>query len=430
MLRHWTSLCAVLTLSLAVVEGCGSSNASSQAPSGVNGTGANGNGASPGGGNTGFGGGGSGNGATGVGATGIGGAGNGGFIGGFGNMGGTTMSMDAGGCEHVDSAGEQVQLDIYVMFDQSLSMNCVVSNTGTTTRWQAAQAALNGVVSDPGASGIGFGIGYFGQNPGDMGMPNLFSSCTVADYQTPDVEIGLLPGNSQALQSSFAAHQPATNTPTKAALNGAINHAIDYRNQHPGHTVIVVLVTDGQPNACGTVADVAAVAAAGLAQAQIKTFVVGIISSGGKDGGTAPTCNVDPAPPNEADLDTVAAAGGTNKAFMIDVSGNASQQFLDAMNNIRGSVKVPCEYQIPLPPTGSHFDPTKVNVAYKDPNGNPTTVYKVTKGTCDPSKGGWYYDDEAMPKSIILCTASCNTISTNVVTVNIQLGCQSLGPPA
>jgi hypothetical protein len=54
-----------------------------------------------------------------------------------------------------------VPLDLFVMLDQSTSMDRVVS-TGTT-KWQAVTKALGGFFSDAKSSGIGAGIQYFGQ---------------------------------------------------------------------------------------------------------------------------------------------------------------------------------------------------------------------------------------------------------------------------
>src|SRR4029077_15750876 len=107
-------------------------------------------------------------------------------------------------------------------------------------------------------------------------------------------------------------HKPVSNTPTAAALSGAINHALPWKDSHLNDEVVVVLVTDGQPNACGAVSDVANVARVGWGTgAGVRTFVVGITSVG-------TSCGLDPNPPNVPDLNTVAAAGGTDKAVVID----------------------------------------------------------------------------------------------------------------
>ncbi len=44
-------------------------------------------------------------------------------------------------------------------------------------------------------------------------------------------------------------------------------------------------------------------------------------------------------------------AGGTGSAFIVDTSMNVSQQFLAALNKIRGAA-LGCQYKIPVPQGG------------------------------------------------------------------------------
>jgi hypothetical protein len=315
-------------------------------------------------------------------------------------------------CAGIVNKGEQITVDIYIMFDQSLSMTCPVPAGGD--RWDAVKAPLQQFVQDPGAAGINVGIGYFG--------PNILSSCNAADYQTPDVEIGTLPMNAMPIVNSLNAHMPVSNTPTAAALTGAINHAIDWKNKHPGHSVVVVLVTDGEPNACGAVADCANAAQMGY-MSTIPTYVIGITSSG-------TTCGLDPNPPNQMDLDSVAMAGGTTSALIVDVAQNAAQQFLATMNQIRAKSTVPCQYALPKPMPGTQLDPNKVNVEFVPP-GAPmgVTVPGVTMATCDPANGGWYYDNPAAPTKINLCPSTCaQAMMMTGSEVNISVGCATIHP--
>jgi hypothetical protein len=336
---------------------------------------------------------------------------------------GPIMEMDPNkaDCAAIANKGEQITVDIYVMFDQSLSMTCMIPAGGD--RWTAVKNALQQFVMDPGAAGINVGIQYFGLGPN--GTPGgLNSSCTAADYEKADVEIGPLPMNTMAIVNSLNAHMPATNTPTTPALQGAINHAIAWKNAHPGHTVVVVLVTDGQPNGCGMVADVAAAATQG-AMATIPTYVIGVTSPG-------TTCLLDQNPPNQQDLDTVAMAGGTNAALIVDVTQNTAQQFVMTMNQIRAKSQVPCQYALPPAPGGQMLDPMKVNVEYT-PGGAtmPVTILGVTTAAmCDPTNGGWYYDNPAAPTKINLCPSTCSavTMDTGGGQINIAVGCATKRP--
>ena len=74
-------------------------------------------------------------------------------------------------------------------------------------------------------------------------------------------------------------------------------------------------------------AQVAAAALAGTPS--LLTFVIGVGSS-------------------LTSLNGIAAAGGTGQAFIVDAAGaDPGGQFLAAMNAIRGSAAVGCQYTIP-----------------------------------------------------------------------------------
>jgi hypothetical protein len=350
-------------------------------------------------------------------------------------------------CVAVANQGKQVTVDIFIMFDQSKSMSCAIpapstgaagsAGTGGASgaagsagapagaggaaptggdRWGAVKGALESFVNAPAAAGINVGIQYFGLG-GNMSPFGITSSCTPADYQGADVEIAPLPDNAPKIVASLNAHSPTTNTPTAPALTGAINHAIAWKNAHAGHAVIVVLVTDGQPNGCGTIADVVNVARMGF-MSTIPTYVIGVTSAGFK-------CDIDANPPNQQDLDTVANAGGSNTALLVDVSKDVAQQFLDTMDKIRARSSIPCQYSVPAPPPGEKLDPTRVNVEYTPPGSTmPVTLTSVTQATCDPMNGGWYYDDPITPKTVTLCKASCDLVTAQVSgSINIALGC-------
>jgi hypothetical protein len=350
-------------------------------------------------------------------------------------------------CRAITQKGTQVTVDIFIMFDQSKSMSCAIATppttgtagaagaagapatggatgaggaTGTTTdRWTAVKNALISFLNAPAAAGINVGIQYFGLG-GQTSPFGTLSSCLATDYQMADVEIAALPGNAQPIIASLNAHTPTTNTPTAPALTGAINHAIEWKNKHADHAVVVVLVTDGQPNGCGTIGDVTNIAKMGVT-ATIPTYVIGVTSPG-------TTCDIDANPPNQQDLDTVAMAGGTTAAMLVDLSKDVVQQFLMTMDMIRARSVPPCQYTIPPPPVGEHLDPTKINVLYTPPMATmPFTLTSVAGSTaCDAAQGGWYYDDPVTPKTVSLCPASCAIVKNDVSgSIDIALGCKT-----
>ena len=115
-------------------------------------------------------------------------------------------------------------------------------------------------------------------------------------------------------------------------------------------------------------------------------------------------------------------------AFHVDTNANAGQQFLDAMNKIRGSV-LSCTYLIPAPPMGQTLDYGKVNVQYTPgAGGKPITIPKVANlAACPPGGLGWYYDSDQKPTQIILCPDTCKQITADAkAEVNVVLGCGTI----
>ena len=340
---------------------------------------------------------------------------------------------DANACAAESTKAEQLPLDMYIMLDQSGSMSDTVS--GGATKWSAVTSAFKGFVNQPGAAGIGVGIQYFpiaeggstcsptcaveadcnGLGPCIFGIcfncaASSTDSCVAADYAKPDVEIAPLPGAAGAFIASMGKHGPTGGTPTSAALQGAIDHAKAWGTQNPNHVVIDVLATDGQPSGCDEdLSHINAIAAAGASgMPKILTFVIGV--------GTALT-----------ELNGIAAAGGTGQAFIVDTNQNVNQQFLDALNKIRGAA-LSCSYLIPKPAMGTpNFD--SVNVQYSPGDGGAAAVFPKVKdkASCPAAGNAWFYDDNAAPKQILLCDATCTKVSADTKgQIDILLGCATV----
>jgi hypothetical protein len=246
-------------------------------------------------------------------------------------------------------------------------------------------------------------------------------SCAVADYAAPAVAIAPLPGVASAVMASLAAHQPNGNTPTSAALEGAITEAKAFATANQGHTVVAVLATDGIPDECmpSDIPGISQLATAGLSgNPSVKTFTIGVFAPNGITQGTSA-------------LDEIAQAGGTDKAFIIDSTAkNVEQQFAAALTAIRGA-SLPCQYQLPIPEAGVP-DFAKVNVQFTSSAGSATTVpYVETAANCSASAGGWYYDTDpatgGTPKAILVCSSTCSTLKGDVKgSIAVVLGCQTI----
>jgi hypothetical protein len=352
------------------------------------------------------------------------------------SAGGSTGS--GGDCAGTLSKAQPLPLDIFVMLDQSGSMSQGAGNG--LSRWEAVKAAISAFVTDPASAGIGMGIQFFGLPqplvPGcsaiactvdtdctggcTLCMPQGIcqgpfnpdiDSCDAIDYAWADVPIQPLPGVANTIIASIASHSPGTNTPTSPALQGAIDYARTWQQAHPDHITVVAFATDGDPAVCDTDLDhINAIAAAGYSGVpSIKTFVIGV-------------------GPSLQALDGIAAAGGTTAAFHVDLNTMATEQLVAAMNTIRGAA-LQCTYVIPPPPPGMTANFDLVNVEYTPGDGSMTRIFPkvLDKAHCPLSGDGWYYDNNAAPTQIILCDATCQTVSTDIMAeIYISLGCETI----
>jgi hypothetical protein len=336
------------------------------------------------------------------------------------------------GCATDSTKAQKLPLDMYILLDQSDSMSESVQGG---TKWDAVTGALKTFLGQP-LTDVYAGLQYFPVTSGSgtctkascwsdsdcgagCGPCSWFSckgysppgedSCTASDYAKPDVEIAALPGVASAISDSIKLHSPNSSTPTSAALQGGIDHALDWAKSHPQHVVIVVMATDGEPMECDTdLNNIDAIATAGVSGSpKVLTFVIGVGSS------------LD-------NLNGIASSGGTGQAFMVDTGGDVNKQFLDALNKIRGAA-LGCNYSIPKPQSGTP-DYTKVNVQYTPGGGAPAYLPQVAdKAQCPAGKDAWYYDDPKTPQQIILCDSTCTKVEADSTgEVDVVLGCETI----
>ncbi len=334
--------------------------------------------------------------------------------------GGSSASGGSGGgedaCASDTYGGKQLPLDMYIMMDRSGSMD--------GANWTAVKSAITTFVQSPDSDGIGVGIQFFPAE--DPGVSCLFppcpagcvpfgnlcipqDSCDPNDYLPPAVNIAPLPGVGSSIIAAMNNTGPGGNTPTMPALQSAAQVMTTYAAQNPTHKVIIVLASDGEPSSCETdinqIANVAAVAAG--FNPPVITYAIGI--------------------GNVAAMDTIAAAGGSGKAIVVDTA-QGGQDFLDAMNEIRGQA-LGCEYLMPTPAEGD-ADPDKLNVRYTPEGGSEEVFPRVSDASQCQGQPGWYYDNPTDPSKIILCPASCDRVKNLGGSVNIELGCeQIIAPP-
>jgi hypothetical protein len=318
-----------------------------------------------------------------------------------------TLPPDSSGCVGEAYAGETIPLDIYVMFDQSGSMSNI--EQGGITRMDAVRDAMAAFLQDRASAGLSVGIGYFGQEP--IGQ----TTCNPADYAQADVPIGGLPDNAGAIEDSLARRSPTGETPSGSAIRGACTYVQQWKTDHPGRDVVLLLVTDGLPEApvtcsmgntscCPTLDDaVMATADCRTGTTGVKTFVLGV-------------------GPYLDNLAQIAVAGGTDKAYLVS-GGDVSKQVLAALNQIRSAAQVPCVLSIPMAPTGHTLDYSRVNLVSTSIDCETTTIpYLGTSWSCGAS-GGWYFDYPTNPEQIILCKETCDAVSLPGTMLEYSIGC-------
>src|SRR5262249_23558572 len=198
---------------------------------------------------------------------------------------------------------------------------------------------------------------------GCLCLPTGGGSCNVPDYSKADVPIQLLPGVAQAIITSLGNHKPGGGTPTSAALQGAVNYATTWAQAHTDHRTIIVFATDGDPSACDTnITNISNIAAGALTGTpSISTYVIGVGNS-------------------LTNLNAIAMGGGTGQAFLVDTGADVNQQFIDAMNGIRGQT-LGCQFVMPKPDAGV-VDPGQVNVSFSGSGGGQTLNRVNDAGSC------------------------------------------------
>jgi hypothetical protein len=345
-----------------------------------------------------------------------------------GGRGGSTSAGGGASCAPPDEdascggetfAGTSVPLDIYIVFDQSASMcSCLDPGAGqlclesgcNTTRLDAVRVAIDQFLSDPDSAGIGVGLGLFGQQ--EIGA----TSCDASTYGAPLVQVGTLPEQAAALTDALSLLQPVGETPTGPALRGACGYARDYRATTQQHQVVLLLLTDGRPEApstcrggagpcCPSLDDAVLAAEECRNEVGVRTFVLGV-------------------GPLLDNLEQIAVAGGTERAYIVE-GGDVGAGVRNALNRIRGDAAIPCELALPEPPPGDVLALDAVNLAHAGEDCTLTPFDAVRSAADCANEDGWHYDDPEAPQRILLCPRSCERVSGPGGNLFYSVGCET-----
>jgi hypothetical protein len=362
-------------------------------------------------------------------------------VGGTSGSGGasTGMAGEGGGCGKTDLAAEPPAVSVLVLVDKSSSMN--VTPTGfTEDKWTALGSAL-GQALDAAAASVAFGLDFypFGDDRDPMAPLDYCEMPTTSEILVP---IG--PGTTTVplIDEALSAYQPAGATPTAAALA----RALDYFTAGAGADIAgdryVLLATDGGPNCnselecdidactlnmdglnCGGQnccdasldadgplscldEDETVLAVAALADAGVRTFVVGIPGTSAYG----------------ATLDAMAVAGlAENPAappsyYRVESMGG-TEGLAEVLTRITRGVIRSCRLQL----TSTPSDPDYEGLLNVEIDGQDV-----------PQMGddGWVVDRTTDPPTIVLKGATCALIETQgAEQVSITYGCPTVTDP-
>jgi hypothetical protein len=217
--------------------------------------------------------------------------------------------------------------------------------------------------------------------------------------------------NRADIVASLEAQVPRGLTPTGPALGGALQHARTWAEQNAGRQVVTVLATDGLPTECTPqeIPEIAQLAEAANAGANpVRTFVIGVFSLAnlGDDG--------------RERLDTLARAGGSEQALVINTADDVGQGFLNALNEIRDRA-VSCDFQL----DAQNLNFELVNLSVSDGAGAVSQLANVGDASACGAEQGWYYvrNTTGTPTQITVCPTTCENFRAGGITAELEVGC-------
>lgn len=366
---------------------------------------------------------------------------------------------DGGGggpaCKTSENAAELRPVYLGVAFDVSGSMgqlDCPQWFHDPTVKWTPVIEATAAFLEDATATNLHASLALFPSEGTSA------EKCQVSKYETPGVAMTSLPsalfrqaldayGTAGGVGVAGAYDLPLPggqyvgvngrgyawrgNTPTAAALAGTANYLKTLRGTDTESVYAIVLVTDGVPSTCSGL-DINTTATSIHDVDGIPIYVIGVKNpttppasppwtDGWNCGGSGANTPLVPDANALANLDSIALAGGTTSATLIDTGDPTATKavLLDRMQQIRAK-SISCELNRPAPPAGETFDPEKVNVRYDSKNNASTPLVYSTDCT---GENGWRYKSAANDV-IELCPDACKKVQGDPwAKVAVEFGC-------
>jgi len=312
-------------------------------------------------------------------------------------------------CGMGSASAELTPVNMLVMFDRSASMD-------DNGKWPSATAALISFFEHPASAGLRVAFRFFpDREPGcnQDGCDPVRCSQVLVDIDALTAERAPTDAHEARLVNAIetAGDRGGGGTPIHAALDGALRWATAHTQAFPDESTVVIFVTDGEPNGCNEDFDaISSLAASALSGAGVSTYAIGLEGS------------------SEAQMNQLAAAGGTDSGIFIGNSANAEEELLAALNAIRGET-LSCDFPMPRPADPAMtFDPARINVTFTPGNGSAATFAQVPDAAGCGGSSGWFYDQPSAPTRITLCPTACERVRSDPeARLQILIGCATCG---
>ena len=346
----------------------------------------------------------------------------------------SVFSPDAA-CAQTSVVGSQAPLDLYIVLDMSGSMtepgwgandangDCNVGQS-KNSKWCYAINALSDFFNATEMAGTGVALNFFSTSVSG-------AACDGTVYSSAVVPVGLgyvtLP--SAQFDQAMNAKIPYNGTPTYAALKGMNTFSKLSANIITGHVRANVLITDGEPTSCDTVAaNNALLLDDHFKLTGVRTFVIGMtgatfswletVAIGGNGASHA------------SNVGTLTNTCGNGAATCVhwNIANGQGAVLIEALKQIRRQA-VTCSIAMPTTDAGI-VDPSKVTLEYLPKGMTPaqslSRVNDLAGCTTDAGAiNGFYYDSNSNPKLIQLCPSTCTAAQADdKAKFNVLLGCQ------
>ncbi len=127
----------------------------------------------------------------------------------------------------------------------------------------------------------------------------------------------------------------------------------------------------------------------------------------------------------------VARTGGVRAQICDQADSAAWDTFLGAVaTRVEETARINCEIELPDPPDGMMLNPNQVNVIFSA--GATSRPFGKVAGEAEcGAAGGWYYDDDREPTTVILCPSSCDEAQDELresgeAGIGVAFGCDTV----